>query len=117
MPKEALFVDDCTKRSKPAILADIHQREGVRWAVGWADDGWLDLPAKAASVEDPPDWETRGVVFIPASGRNPQGSQDSGGNNQFRSWKPYIHGPVGRWKGGERECPTKRNLDNTLAWT
>lgn len=75
------------------------------------------MPAKAASVKDPPDPETRGVVFIPASGRNPQGSQDSGGNNQVHSWKPYIHGPVGRWKGRERECPTKGNLDDTLAWT
>ena len=92
-------------------------RGGIRWAFGWADDGWLDLPAKAASVKDPPDRETRGVVFIPASGRNPQGFQDSGGNNQVHSCKPYIHGPVGRWKGRERECPTKGNLDDTLAWT
>lgn len=28
MQKENLFVDDCTERSKPAILSDIPKREG-----------------------------------------------------------------------------------------
>lgn len=62
MEKENLFVDGCTERRTLAMSQTPTSEKGIRWGTGGAD-GQLNVPAKAASGESPPDPETRGGFY------------------------------------------------------
>lgn len=74
--------------------------KGIRWGTGWAD-GQLNVPAKAASGRVL-QTRRRGVGFIPASGRKPQGSQDRAGSkssSQLEALNPWPPGAGGKGEG------------------